>query len=113
MIHFDYRPIHYIDMVCAYVLSCSAVSDFLQPYGLQACRSPPASSVHGIFQARIPEWVAISSSRVSSQPRDQTKVSCISCIAGGFFTAWAIGEPPQISGIQVIVLYLESKGKEM
>ena len=38
---------------------------------------PPGSSVHGIFQARILEWVAISSSRGSSQPRDRTGVSCI------------------------------------
>ena len=44
------------------------------------------SSVHGIFQARILEWVAISSSRGSSQPRDQIHISCVSCIAGGFFT---------------------------
>ena len=41
---------------------------------------PPGSSVHGVFQARILEWVAISSSRGSSWPRDQTHVSCISCI---------------------------------
>ena len=41
------------------------------------------SSVHGIFQARILEHVAISFSRGSSQPRGQTHVSCI---AGGFFT---------------------------
>ena len=34
--------------------------------------SPPGSSVHGIFQARILEWVAISFSRGSFQPRDQT-----------------------------------------
>ena len=39
--------------------------------------SPPDSSIHGILQARILEWVAISSSRGSSQPRDQTQVSCI------------------------------------
>ena len=39
--------------------------------------SPPDSSVHGIFQAWILEWVAISSSRRSSQPRDETHVSCI------------------------------------
>ena len=45
------------------------------------------SSVHEIFQARILEWVAISFSRGSSQPRDQTQVSCI---AGRFFTT----EPP-------------------
>jgi len=45
--------------------------------------NPPDSSVHGIFQARILEWVAISFSRGSSQPRDQ---ACISCITGRFFT---------------------------
>ena len=39
--------------------------------------SPPDSSVHGILQARILEWVAISFSRGSSQPRDWTRVSCI------------------------------------
>ena len=44
---------------------------------------PPGSSVHEIFQARILEWVAISFSRGSSQPRDRTWVSCT---AGKFFT---------------------------
>ena len=39
--------------------------------------SPPGSSVHGISQPRILEWVAMSSSRGSSGPRDQTPVSCI------------------------------------
>ena len=38
--------------------------------------SQPGSSVHGILQARILEWVAISLSRGSSQPRDRTRVSC-------------------------------------
>ena len=38
---------------------------------------PPGSSVHGIFQAMVLEWVAISSSKGSSWPRDQTWVSCI------------------------------------
>ena len=42
--------------------------------------SLPVSSVHGIFQARIMERVAISSSRGSSQPSDGTHVSCVSCI---------------------------------
>ena len=41
--------------------------------------SPPGSSVHGIFQTRILEWVAISFSRGSSQLRDRTWVSCVSC----------------------------------
>ena len=45
--------------------------------------SLPDSSFHGIFQARILEWVAIPFSRGSSWPRDQTQVSCI---AGRFFT---------------------------
>ena len=42
--------------------------------------SLPGSSVHGILQVRILEWVAISFSRGSSQPRDQTCFSCVSCI---------------------------------
>ena len=49
------------------------------------CRLP-GSSVHGIFQAIVLEWIEISFSRGSSQPRDWTWVSYISCIAGGFFT---------------------------
>ena len=39
--------------------------------------SPPGSSGHGILQVRILEWGAISSSRGSSQPRDQTQVSAL------------------------------------
>ena len=41
--------------------------------------SPPGSSVHGILQARIQEWVAISFSRGSSGPRDGTCISLVSC----------------------------------
>ena len=41
--------------------------------------SPPGSSVHRILQARLLEWVAISFSRGSSQPRDQTHISCVFC----------------------------------
>ena len=51
--------------------------------------SPPGSSLHGILQTRILEWVAISFSRGLSQPRNQTWVSCI---AGRFFTDWATRE---------------------
>ena len=51
--------------------------------------SSAGSSVRGILQARILDWVAISFSRGSSWPRDQTWVSYI---AGGFFTIWAITE---------------------
>ena len=65
----------------------SFVSDSLQPRG----RSPPGSSVHGILQARILEWVAISSSRGSSGPRDEAHISVSPALAGRFFitsTTW-------------------------
>ena len=51
--------------------------------------SLPGSSAYGIFQARVLEWVAISFSGGSSQPRDQTQVSLI---AGRRFTIWATRE---------------------
>ena len=63
-------------------ISHSVVSNSLQPMDY----SPPGSSVHGILQARILEWVAVSSSRGSAQPRDWTHVSRI---ADKFFTVWA------------------------
>ena len=59
--------------------SRSVVSNSLWPHGI--CSLP--GSIHGIFQARILEWVAISFSRGSSQPRDRTRVSLI---AGRRFT---------------------------
>ena len=51
--------------------------------------NPPGSSVHGILQARILEWVAISFSRRSSQPRNRSQVPHI---AGRFFTSRATRE---------------------
>ena len=51
--------------------------------------SPPCSSIHGVFQARVLEWVAIPFSRACSQPRDRTWVSHT---AGRFFTLWATRE---------------------
>ena len=62
--------------------------------------SPPVSSVHGISQARILEWVAISFSRGSSQPRNWTCVSCVSCICRWSLYGWChLGSPPHISRI--------------
>ena len=49
-------------------------------------QSPPGFSIHGIFQARILEWVAICSFRGSSWPMDPIHISCSSCIASWFFT---------------------------
>ena len=62
--------IPWISISPPWVLSC--VQLFCDPMDC----SPPGSSVHGTLQARIPEWVAFSSSRGSSRPRDQTCVSC-------------------------------------
>ena len=60
--------------VCVHALCHSVVSDSLQPLDC----SPPGSYTHGIFQARILEWTAISYSRGSSWPRDRTHIFCIS-----------------------------------
>ena len=60
--------------------------------------SLPGISVYGILQARIVEWVAISYSRVYSQTRDQTQVSCI---VGRFFTT----EPPGKAHFPTRVLF--------
>ena len=59
--------------------------------------SPPGPTVHGIFPARILEWVAMPSSRGSFWPRDQTQVSCI---AGRFFTTEPPGNPHNMSSVQ-------------
>ena len=64
---------------CLCESSRSVVSDSLQPVDC----SPPGSSVHGIFQAKILEWIAISFSRGSSRSKDQIQVSCT---AGRLFT---------------------------
>ena len=70
---------------------CSVVSDSCD----HLVDSPPGSFVRGISQARMLEWVAISSFRGSSQPRDQTHISWVSCIVGRFFTAEPSGKPIQ------------------
>ena len=71
--------------MCCAVLGHSVMSDSLRPMNY----SPPDSSVHGILQARILEWVAVPFSRGSSHPIDRTQVSHI---AGGFFTLCATSE---------------------
>ena len=56
--------------------------------------SPPGSSVHGIFQARILEWIAIPFSRGSSWPRNQTSTSYISCFSKRILYHWGhLGSP--------------------
>ena len=73
----------FISVVC--VCACSVASD---SYDTMDCSLPGSS---GIFQVRILEWVAISYSKGSSQPRDRTSISMSPALAGKFFTA----VPPQ------------------
>ena len=68
--------------------------------------SLPGFSFHGIFQGRILEWAAISSSRGSSRPRDQIHVSCVSCVAGGFFTTEPPGKPLNYRVCLCLTLFL-------
>ena len=71
--------------------------------------SPPGSSVHGILQASVLEWLTISYSRGSFQPGDLTHVSCISCIANVFFTI----EPPGKPGRALTSIKIESSLSSM
>ena len=63
----------------------------------------PGSSVHGILQVRILEWVVMPSSRGSSQPRDQTHVFG-SCIAGGFFTSEPQGKTLTTKRVRLLLI---------
>ena len=72
--------------MCAQSLSC--VQIFVTPP-----HGPPGSLVHGMFQARVVEWVTTSFSRGSSWPRDRTWVSFLSCIGSGFPTTALPGKP--------------------
>ena len=84
---------HYASHKQSYILGVYAYQglicrSMLHAKSLQLCLtledpknySPPGSSVHGISQVRTLEWVAMPSSRESSQPRDQTGISYVSCI---------------------------------
>ena len=81
LLYFSLKPI-WVTM-CLVAQSCPTVCYLMD------C-SLPGSSVLVICQARILEWVAISSSRGFSWPRNQTCLSSVSWIAARFFTHWAI-----------------------
>ena len=76
-------------VLCRVCASRLVVSSLFHPTDC----SPPGFSFHGIFQARMLEWIAISSSRGSFWHRDQTCISCIYCTAGRFFTPEPPGKP--------------------
>ena len=85
-IHLDRNPLSICVCTCMHAQSCQTLQTHES--------SPSGSSAHAVFQARILEWVAISSSRGSSQPRDQTCVSCISCTDRQIHCSWATWEAP-------------------
>ena len=93
MMEYVYRhEIQRLDAIyymCLVIQSCLTLCDPLD------C-NPPGSFNQAIFQARILEWLAVPFSRGSSHPRDQTCVSCVSCIAGGFLPAEPLRRPDAI-----------------
>ena len=91
----------FLKHACSVACSCPTLWDPVD-------YSPPGSSVHGILQARIMEWAAISISRGSSQPRDRTRISGISCngrwIFFFFFYYWEASKAQSISIFQQRIL---------
>ena len=87
--YFDYVPALQ-DGHPSYMLSSFLVTQLCPTLCNPMDCSPSGSSIYGIFQARILEWVAMSFSRGSSQPRDWTWVSHI---VGRHFTIWAMSLP--------------------
>ena len=83
---FPLNALVFLACLCVCVCVCVLLAQLCLPLHNPTDCSPSGFSVHGILQARILEWVAISFSRGSSWPRDWTLVSCI---AGRFFTIWA------------------------
>ena len=67
--------------------------------------SPSGSSVHGILRARILEWVAISSSRGSSWPRDRTHISYVS-----YTGKWVLHHKRHVGSPVSVVQFLPKKG---
>ena len=79
-------------LLCHTCLSAKLLQSCPTLWDLVDC-SPPGFSIRGILQARILEWVAMTFSRGSSRPRDWTRISGDSCVAGRFFTAEPPGKP--------------------
>ena len=92
-----------ITCACSGAQSCPTLCD---PVGC----SPPGSSVHGISQARILEWVAIFFSRGSSRPRDRPYISYVSCIANRIFTTALPGKSTRVWWRTLIFQQLFAKG---
>ena len=76
------------DCACMHAKSLQSCLTLCDPLD----HSLPGSSVHGILQERIPEWVAIFFSRGSSPPQDRAHISSSPAVAGRFFTTSATWE---------------------
>ena len=87
--HWSLQPLSHQRWSCMCAYSSSTLSNPVD-------RSPPSSSVHGILQARILEWAAVSCSRGSSRPRDWTHISCVSCISRQILYHQATWEAPEM-----------------
>ena len=95
----------YMQSVCMHAKLLQLCPAFCDPMDC----SPPGSSVPGIFQAKILDWVAISFSRASFQLRDRTRVSCTSCTAGRFFTPEPLGKPDMQSTFWEMLGWMNQK----
>ena len=89
-------------------LSCLVMSNSCDPMD---CR-PPGSSGHRLSQASILEWAAISFSRRSSQPRNQTHVSSSPTLAGGYFTTELPGKPHPLDTIALAQVWPRDLSQE-
>ena len=89
------RQYHVLRSLLLYVLIIQSCLTLCDPMDC----SPPGSSVHGIFQATILEWVALPSSRGSSRPSNQASLSYVSCIVRwAFYHQGHLGSPSFSSG---------------
>ena len=79
----------YAHMHVKLLQSCPTLCNPMDPMDC----SLQGSSGHGTLQARILEWIAMASSKGSSQSRNRTCVSCGSCTAGGLFISEPLGKP--------------------
>ena len=75
----NYPQTQWLKTMCVFVCVCVCTRSVVLTLYDPMDGSPPGPSVHGISQARIQEWIAISFSRGSSSPRDQTLSSYVSC----------------------------------
>ena len=94
---------HYFLCACSVAQSSPTVCD-------PGDSSLPGSFIHGIFQARILQWVTISFCRGSSWPWDWTFVSCISCIGRWVLYHWAV-ENGLLSSWETLFKYRALKNK--